>query len=194
MHGQNIGYQRVSSLDQNEARQLDGVHLDRIFTDKCSGRDSNRPQLKECREFLRAGDTLHVHSIDRLARNLQDLLTLIEELNRKSVTVRFHTENLTFTGKDDPFQKLQLQIIGAVARFERAMLRERQREGIALAKAQGKYTGRKPSLSAAQVEEMRNMTASGKNKTAIARHFRISRTTLYRLLAQSCNQESNQYA
>ncbi|RRD66994.1 MULTISPECIES: recombinase family protein, partial [unclassified Desulfovibrio] len=109
----------------------------------------------ECREFLRAGDTLHVHSIDRLARNLQDLLTLIEELNRKSVTVRFHTENLTFTGKDDPFQKLQLQIIGAVAQFERAMLRERQREGIALAKAQGKYTGRKPSLSAAQVEEMR---------------------------------------
>ena len=182
MEGKQIGYIRVSSTDQNTARQLDGFHLDKVFTDKCSGKDTSRPQLVACLDYLRDGDTLHVHSIDRLARNLQDLLRIIESLNQRDVSVSFHKEGLTFSaGKaEDPFQKLQLQIIGAVAQFERALLRERQREGIAIAKAEGKYKGRKPALTSEQVKEARQMVAAGQCKQDVARYFGISRTTLYK--------------
>ena len=95
MEGKQIGYIRVSSTDQNIARQLDGFHLDKIFTDRCSGKDTSRPQLVACLDYLRDGDTLHVHSIDRLARNLQDLLRIIESLNQRDVSVS--------TRKDSPF-------------------------------------------------------------------------------------------
>lgn len=184
MEGKQIGYIRVSSTDQNTARQLDGFHLDKIFTDKCSGKDTSRPQLVACLDYLRDGDTLHVHSIDRLARNLQDLLRIIESLNQRDVSVSFHKEGLTFSaGKaEDPFQKLQLQIIGAVAQFERAMIRERQREGIAIAKAAGKYKGRKPSFTPEQAELARKMVADGQSKTEVAAYFGVSRTTLYKAL------------
>ena len=197
MTGKNIGYIRVSSTDQNTARQLEGVTLDKTFTDTCSGKDTHRPNLASCLDYLREGDTLHIHSIDRLARNLQDLLHLIETLNQRAVTVHFHKEGLTFSGKDDPFQKLQLQIIGAVAQFERAMIKERQREGIAIAKAAGKYKGRKASLSAEQVGQARHMIDAGQSKTEIARYFGVSRTTLYKTLATSSpldRQEENRDA
>lgn len=184
MQGQNIGYIRVSTADQNTERQLDGVPLDKTFTDTCSGKDTHRPQLAACLDFLRQGETLHVHSIDRLARNLQDLLRIIESLNARQIAVSFHKERLTFFGTaDDPFQQLQLQVIGAVAQFERAMIRERQREGIAIAKAAGKYKGRKPSLTAEQIAQAQQMAADGQNKSDIARHLGISRTTLYKALA-----------
>ncbi|WP_300803098.1 recombinase family protein [uncultured Desulfovibrio sp.] len=182
MHGKHIGYIRVSSIDQNTARQLDGIMLDKIFTDTCSGKDTHRPGLVACLDYLREGDVLHIHSIDRLARNLQDLLHLIESLNARAVAVVFHKEGLTFSGKEDPFQKLQLQIIGAVAQFERALLRERQREGIAIAKAEGKYKGRKPALTSEQVKEARQMVAAGQCKQDVARYFGISRTTLYKAI------------
>ena len=182
MHGKHIGYIRVSSIDQNTARQLDGIMLDKIFTDTCSGKDTHRPGLVACLDYLREGDVLHIHSIDRLARNLQDLLHLIESLNARAVAVVFHKEGLTFSGKEDPFQKLQLQIIGAVAQFERAMIRERQREGIAIAKAAGKYKGRKPSFTPEQAELARKMVADGQSKTEVAAHFGVSRTTLYKVL------------
>lgn len=183
MAGQNIGYIRVSTVDQNTERQLAGVPLDKTFTDTCSGKDSHRPQLEACLDYLREGDTLHVHSIDRLARNLQDLLHLIEELVSRGVSISFVKEGLTFTGQDDPFQRLQLQIIGAVAEFERSMIRERQREGIALAKAAGKYAGRKPTLSDEQVEQARQMIAEGQKKVDIAKALGVSRPTLYKALA-----------
>lgn len=183
MQGQHIGYIRVSTAEQNTERQLEGVMLHKTFTDKCSGKDTNRPQLEACLDFLREGDVLHVHSIDRLARNLQDLLRIIEALNTRQVTVSFHKEQLTFSGnQSDPFQQLQLQIIGAVAQFERSMIRERQKEGIAIAKAAGKYKGRKPSLSADQIEQAKQMVAEGQNKSDIARFFGVSRTTLYKAL------------
>ena len=164
MTGKNVGYIRVSTAEQNTARQLEGVALDKTFEDKCSGKDANRPALQACLEFLREGDTLHVHSIDRLARNLQDLLSVIENLNKHSISIVFHKEGLTFTGGEDPFQRLQLQIIGAVAQFERSMIKERQREGIAIAKAAGKYTGRKPSMTAAQIEEARWQQGKARQK------------------------------
>ena len=131
-----IGYIRVSSYDQHTDRQLDGIHLEKIYTDMISGKDTNRPELQKCLTALQHGDTLHVHSIDRLTRNLQDLLLLLSEMAERGVTVRFHKEKLTFSSDSSPFQKLHLQIIGAVAEFERAFIRERQREGIAIAKAQ----------------------------------------------------------
>ena len=183
MAGQHIGYIRVSTVDQNTERQLAGIELDKVFEDKASGKDVKRPQLEACLDYLREGDTLHVHSIDRLARNLQDLLHIIENLIGRGVAISFAKEGLTFTGQDDPFQRLQLQIIGAVAEFERSMIRERQREGIALAKAAGKYTGRKPTLSDEQVEQARQMIAGGQKKVDIAKALGVSRPTLYKALA-----------
>ena len=134
-----IGYIRVSGVDQNTARQesaFDGLNLNKVFEDKASGKDVHRPALERCLEVVRDGDTLHVHSIDRLARNMQDLLSLLSDLTGRGVSVKFHKENLTFTpDKENPFQRLQLQLISSVAEFERAMIRERQREGIAIIKA-----------------------------------------------------------
>lgn len=184
MAGQHIGYIRVSTFDQHTERQLAGIELDKVFEDKASGKDVKRPQLEACLDYLREGDTLHVHSIDRLARNLQDLLRIVETLNARKVAVSFYKEHLDFLGTgDDPFQQLQLQVIGAVAQFERAMIRERQREGIAIAKAAGKYAGRKPTLSDEQVEQARQMIAEGQKKTDIAKAFGVSRPTLYKALA-----------
>ena len=181
MHGKHIGYIRVSSIDQNTARQLDGIMLDKIFTDTCSGKDTHRPGLVACLDYLREGDVLHIHSIDRLARNLQDLLHLIESLNARAVAVVFHKEGLTFSGKEDPFQKLQLQIIGAVAQFERSLIRERQAQGIALAKKRGVYKGRKP-ISEAVIKKAQEMIAQGVPKTKVAKKVGISRNTLYNRL------------
>jgi Site-specific recombinases, DNA invertase Pin homologs len=150
-----IGYIRVSSTDQNTARQLDGVNLDQVFTDKVSGSTVERPELALLRRSLRTGDTLHVHSIDRLARSLSDLLTLVEEFRGKGVVLRFHKENLTFTGQADPMQDLMLSMMGAVAQFERAIIRERQAEGIAKAKEAGVYERRSATKGDAAIKELR---------------------------------------
>jgi DNA invertase Pin-like site-specific DNA recombinase len=183
--GQRIGYKRVSSVDQNEARQLEGVELDKTFTDKASGKDVNRPQLKRALEYLREGDTLVVHSMDRLSRNLHDLSTLVKKLTGEGISVEFVKERLTFTGNDDKMAELMLGILGSVAQFERSLIRERQREGIALAKTKGVYKGRKPSLSAERAAEMRKRADAGENKAALAREFGISRAALYVYLAAS---------
>lgn len=181
----NIGYVRVSSYDQNTSRQLEGVPLEKVFTDTTSGKDICRPALRNCLSSLKSGDTLHVHSIDRLTRNLQDLLVLLSSMIEGGVTVRFHKENLTFSGDSSPFQKLHLQIIGAVAEFERAFIRERQREGIALAKLKGKYKGRKAILTPQQVEEIRIRLNRRERVTAIAAEYGVSRQTIYRCVGKS---------
>lgn len=181
--GQVVGYIRVSSVDQNTARQLDGFSLDRIFEDKASGKDMNRPALKEMLSFVRAGDTVQVHSIDRLARNLGDLRNLVTQLNAKGVAVSFVKEGLTFTGdQSNPGNNLMLNMMGAFAEFERAMIRERQREGIAIAKAAGKSTGRPASLTTQQASEIKTRAAAGEKKTALADEFGVSRATLYGIL------------
>lgn len=179
MNGHQIGYRRVSSIDQNTARQLDGVSLDKVFEDKASGKDTHRPQLQACLEFIRQSDTLHVHSMDRLARNLVDLLALVKGLTAKGVAVEFHKERLTFTAEANPMQDLQLAVMGAVAEFERSMIRERQREGIAKAKADGKHLGRAKMLSTAQVEEIKSRIKAGETVKALALEFNISRQSLY---------------
>jgi DNA invertase Pin-like site-specific DNA recombinase len=181
--GKRIGYIRVSSIDQNTARQLDGVELDKVFTDKASGKDTNRPQLKAALDYLRDGDVLVVHSMDRLARNISDLLNTVQTLNDRGVVVEFVKEGLTFTGDDSAISKLMLSIMGGVAEFERAMIRERQLEGIAKAKQAGKYRGRQSTMTAAQVKEIRHRSVGGENKSALAREFMLSRQTIYNILA-----------
>ena len=182
MHGQRIGYTRVSSLDQHLERQLDGVALDRVFADKVSGKDTQRPQLEELLRFAREGDTVIVHSMDRLARNLDDLRSLVSTLTRRGVRVEFIKEGLTFTGEDTPMATLLLSVMGAFAEFERALIRERQREGIALAKQRGAYRGRKKALSTEQADELRRRVAAGEQKAQVARAFSISRETLYQYM------------
>ena len=182
MKGQKIGYVRVSSLDQNETRQLEGEKLDRIFTDKASGKDTNRPQLQELLQFVREGDTVFVHSMDRLARNLDDLRQLVKKLTSKGISIYFAKEGLTFNGEDSPMSNLLLSVMGAFAEFERALIKERQREGIVLAKKKGVYKGRKQALRMEQIAELKQRVAAGGNKTALASEYKISRQTLYSYL------------
>jgi DNA invertase Pin-like site-specific DNA recombinase len=178
--GQHVGYLRVSSVDQNEVRQLEGLDLDKTFTDKASGKDAKRPQLEHLLSFVREGDTVFCHSMDRLARNLDDLRRIVLGLTERGVHVVFVKETLTFTGEDSPMSNLLLSVMGAFAQFERELIRERQREGIAIAKREGKYGGRKPSLGPERASELRKRVAAGDSKAALAREFGISRDTLYR--------------
>jgi len=172
----------VSTADQNVERQLDGIELDRVFTDKASGKDTKRPKLQAALEYLRDGDQLFVHSMDRLARNTEDLLRTVRELNERSVSVTFMKENLTFSGKRDPIAELMMTVLGGIAKFERALILERQREGIALARARGAYTGRKKALKPEEAVQLREMAVAGMPKAELARTFQISRETVYFVL------------
>jgi DNA invertase Pin-like site-specific DNA recombinase len=182
MAGQYVGYVRVSTFDQNPERQLDGLKLDRLFTDKASGKDVKRPQLEALVNFVRTGDTVVVHSMDRLARNLDDLRRIVQALTQRGIHIEFVKEHLSFTGDDSPMANLMLSVMGAFAEFERALIRERQREGIALAKQRGAYRGRKKSLSDTEVLSLRQRAAAGEQKASLAREFSISRETLYQYL------------
>src|SRR6266571_5054981 len=153
-----VGYVRVSSVDQNTVRQLDAITVDRTFTDKASGKDTTRPNLDELRQLVRT-------------------------LTGKGVRVEFVKENLTFTGEDSPMATLLLSVMGAFAEFERALILERQREGIAAAKQRGGvYTGRKPALTVAQAQQLRERAAAGERKSVLAKEFGISRETVYSYL------------
>lgn len=182
MKGQTVGYIRVSTFDQNTDRQLEGVQLDKVFTDKASGKDTKRPELELLIQYVREGDTVVVHSMDRLARNLDDLRQTVQKLTGQGIRIQFVKESLTFTGEDSPMANLMLSVMGAFAEFERALIRERQREGIALAKQRGVYRGRKRSLSDREIAEVRRRIEAGEKKAQIARDYGISRETLYQYL------------
>lgn len=172
---------RVSSVDQCLDRQLDGIELDRVYKEKVSGKDRERPQLKECISFLREGDVLYIHSMDRLSRNLKDLLNIVSELIDKNVTVTFNTEKLTFAGKDNPMGYLMLSVFGAVNQFEIANLKLRQKEGIVKAKARGQQFGRK-SLKPKLVTELKNRKEKGQSVKDIAFSMNIGASTIYKYL------------
>lgn len=183
MKSQRIGYIRVSSVDQNSERQLDRVPIDKVFTDKASGKDTNRPQLQAAMAYVREGDTIVVHSMDRLARNVEDMLRIVRELTRKGVRVEFLKENMTFDPEStDPRNMLMFTLLGAFAQFERALIKERQREGIAIAKAKGIYKGRKQVLDETQTKLLRARAAAGESRTKLAQEFEISRAALYNYL------------
>ena len=177
-----VGYIRVSTYDQNPERQLEGMHLDKIFTDKASGKDLKRPAFEELLDYVRDGDTVLVHSMDRLARNLEHLRQVVRELTVKGVKVQFVKEKLTFTGEDSPMATLLLSVMGAVAEFERSLIGERQREGVALAKQKGLYKGRKKALNKEQVRELQERVALGEKKANLAKDFNIRRETIYQYL------------
>ena len=178
--GQQVGYIRVSSIDQNTIRQLDGLSLDKTFTEKMSGKDTKRPILQECLAYIRDGDTLHVHSIDRLARNAKDLLNLVEQILEKGVTVKFVKNNLVFSpDSKDHMAKLQLTMLAAFAEFERELIKERQREGIAVAKAQGKYAKRR-KITDELIAEAKARTEKGEPLSRVAKDLKVSRETLYK--------------
>lgn len=178
--GQTVAYIRVSSVGQNTARQLDGLTFDQTFIDKCSGSDTNRPQLKAMLAHVRKGDTVVVHEISRLARNTADLLALVEQLTDKGVTITFKKEGLTFTGeKANAMNQMLLTMLGAVSAFELSMINERRAEGQAKAREAGKHMGRAAKLSPQQVIALCKRVSEGENKTELAKEFGISRATLY---------------
>ena len=182
MLGQRIGYIRVSTLDQHVERQLEGIEVAKTFIDKASGKDTKRPQLEILMSFVRTSDTVVVHSMDRLARNLDDLRRIVQTLTGRGVCIEFVKEHLSFTGEDSPMASLMLSVMGAFAEFERTLIHERQREGIALAKQRGAYKGRKKSLSQAEVANLRERLTTGISKAQVAREAGISRQTLYQYL------------
>ena len=174
-----FNYLRVSTLDQNTSRQLVDVPCDREYIDKASGKDVNRPELKKLLENVRQGDVINVHSLDRMCRNVKDLLVLMEDLQKKGVAVKFHKENLSFTPNiEDPLNKAIMTIIGAISELERNLILERVREGVAIAKKAGKYKGRQNTLSEIQADELRGMIGKY-NRTQIAKHFGITVRATY---------------
>ena len=188
-NGHNVGYIRVSTSGQSTGRQLDGVVLDKVFTEKVSGKDKDRPQLQACIDYVREGDVLHVHSLDRLGRSLQDLQRIVSELVAKGVTVQFHKENMTFNKDNNgSMGKLLFQILGAFAEFEKNLVKERQAEGIAQAKAEGRHLGRSPKLSGEQKENLykayQKRHETNESVSSLARRFNISRATVHNILKE----------
>ena len=181
-----VAYVRVSTVEQNEARQLEALDkfgIDKWYVEKVSGKDTNRPKLREMLDFVREGDTVYIHDFSRLARSTKDLLEIVETLNQKKVNLVSNKENLD---SSTPTGKLMLTMIGAIAEFERANLLERQREGIAIAKKQGKYKGRKPvnvdkDTFTAQYERYQKREI---NKGELAKILDVSRPTLDKLIAE----------
>ena len=179
-----IGYIRVSTVEQETGRQLDNIVLDKVFEEKISSATPNRPILAECLNYLREGDIFYVHSIDRLARNLIELQSIVSSLVDKGVEVRFYTENLTFSKGSSPMQELMLQILGAFAQFERKLIRERQQEGINNAKRQGKYLGRPKKISDEDKKLIIEMRKDGCTPSFIAQRFDVSTSSVYKLIKQ----------
>jgi DNA invertase Pin-like site-specific DNA recombinase len=200
MTGKRIGYRRTSTADQNTARQLEDVPLDKIFEDKLSGKDRNRPQLQACMEFLREGDTLVVHSLDRLGRNVRDLMDIVEELTAEGVTVTFLHPALSFSGDNDsPINKLLFLLLAGFAEMERSLLLERMKEGVAIAKRcvtcgksraehdhqahafASKYTGRAPAIRSnnGKLAELERLYILSTPVAEMARQTKVSRQTIY---------------
>jgi len=178
-----FNYIRVSTVQQNTERQLKNIECDREFIEKVSGKDTNREELQKLLMVIRKGDIINCHELSRLARNTQDLLKLVDEILNKQVSIKFHKENLFFDGNknDDPFQKLMLTMLAAISTFERDLMLDRQREGIAIAKEKGKYKGRKSSFSTDDLKLIKDEFKVSTNKAELARKWGISRGYLYEL-------------
>lgn len=173
-----VGYIRVSTLEQNLDRQLADVEVDKLFEDKISGKIKERPGLDALLEYIREGDELYVHSMDRLSRSLKDLLSLIERFVANDIKIHFMKENLTIADKANAFTMMQIQIMGAFAQWEHAIRAERQAEGIAIAKSKGVYKRQKINLNDDQMRSIMSDLERGVTKTAITEIYGMSRTTL----------------
>lgn len=186
MSGKRVGYIRVSTVDQNPARQLEGIDLDKKFVEYASGSTTERPELIKMLDYVRDDDVVMVHSMDRMARNVRDLWALVDELVGKNVEVRFVKENLVFNGKNDAISRLTLSIMGSVAEFELARNHERLMEGVRIAQAAGKYTGRKRVMTDEQVEQARHMYSTTRlSLSKIAAEFGVCAQTILNYLKKS---------
>lgn len=176
-------YKRVSTQEQNLDRQLNGLVFDREFVEKVSGKNTDRPELQSLLSVLRLEDEVHVHELSRLARNTKDLLSIVEQVLDSGSNISFHKENLHFISgqKRPPVQDLMLSLLGAIAQFERDLLLDRQREGIALAKQRGVYKGRKSRFTDDDIDQIRSEFLEVKNKSRLAKKWKISRPYLYKL-------------
>jgi len=179
-----FNYKRVSTIEQNTERQLLDIHCDREFIETASGKDVNRPELQLLLSLIREGDTINIHELSRLARNTQDLLNIVHSIVDKGASINFLKENLSFNGdkKEDAFQKLMLTMLGAISTFERDLLLERQREGIAIAKEKGKYKGRPSRFDKTKVKEIKKLFKERNNKAELARELGMSRGYLYEMV------------
>lgn len=180
--GQQVGYIRVSTTTQNTDRQLDGIELNKTFSEKKSAKSADeRKELQACIEYLRDGDVLHVHSIDRLARNLADLKALVTQINAKGASVHFHKENLIFKGNGatDPMQELMLNMMGAFAEFERSIIVERRREGVAIALEKGVKFGRTAKVTPEIALEIQTKKSNGVKVEDLMKEYGIGRQTVY---------------
>ncbi len=187
--GQHIAYVRVSTVEQNEARQIEALekhNIDKWFTEKISGKNTNRPELQRLLDFVREGDTVYIHDLSRLARSTKDLLEIVDLLQSKGVGLVSNKENID---SSTPTGKLMLTMIGAIAEFERANLLERQREGIAIAKKEGRYKGRKPVDVRKEIFDIsyNKYLKREINKVQLAKELNVSRPTLDKLIIKYCD-------
>lgn len=190
--GQEVGYIRTSTTTQKLDRQLDGMELDRVFTEQRSAKSTEqRKELQACIDYLRADDNLHIHSIDRLARNLADLKSLVTKINAKGATVHFHKENLIFKGNgaSDPMQQLMLNMMGAFAEFEHSIIVERRREGVAIALEKGVKFGRMAKVTPEIALEIQTKKAAGVKISELMDQYKIGRRTVYDALKKVVNNE-----
>lgn len=181
-----IAYVRVSTIEQNEQRQIEGLekhNIDKWFIEKVSGKDTNREQLQAMLDWCREGDTIYIHDFSRLARSTKDLLEIVDLLNTKGVALVSNKENID---SSTPTGKLMLTMIGAINEFERMNILERQAEGIAIAKREGKYKGRKPiNIDDNVFEEQYNRYLNRElNKTELAKILNVSRPTLDKMIKE----------
>ena len=177
-----VGYIRVSTLEQNIERQLDGVEVEKTFIDYYSAKTTDRPELQKMLNFVREKDHVLVHSMDRLSRNIVDLRNIVKGLTDRGVKVEFVKENLIFTGDDSGLAVFTMNMMGSFAELERSMIRERQREGIEKAKARGAYKGTKKALNQEQIDLIRTKAGWGISKSNLAREFKVSRGSIYNAL------------
>jgi DNA invertase Pin-like site-specific DNA recombinase len=181
--GQKVAYVRVSTLEQNVESQLQGISVDKTFVEKASAKNKERPILKEMLNYVREGDRIFVHRIDRLARNVKDLLAIVEAINTLEVSIHFISENLLFDGNQNPMSQLMLTLSATFSEFERNIARERQREGIINAKKKGLYKGRKPIFSVEESKRIHYMIHElGMSKGKVAREYGVSVPTIYAYL------------
>jgi DNA invertase Pin-like site-specific DNA recombinase len=180
--GRRVGYRRVSTVDPNTAHQLEGQTLDEVFEDKASGKNANRPALGAMLKHLHRGDTIVCHSLDRPARNLEELRVFVLGLTKRGVRIEFLKEGLTFSGDDNAMSKFLLSIMDAFAECERSLILERKREGIAIARTGSKYKARKAKLASDKTMELQKRVAAGESKSALAREYGVSRQTIYTYL------------
>ena len=193
MTGKRIGYIRVSTVDQNPERQLEGLELDKKFVDYCSGSTRDRPNLKTMLDFVREDDIVFVHSMDRLGRKLKDILDLVDFFLTNKIKIHFVKENLKFEDKNDPLSNCILSLFAAIAEFEYSLIRERQLEGIKIAQKKGLYKGRKHCMTLDRAKEMALVLATTrKTKTEIAKEFGVSRGSLYNYVEKVTNKKKDE--